>query len=154
MYVLVPLSCCQKFGTESGAATPENISVQLAVFIDICRPVQLYVQRPTTFLDAMQHAISTMRNYTLSHSVGCSVYESSFVKALTLLAIRYSMLISNGMFKVDDNEMLLLYVHLISQLKTLPLANQGRRLFFTKTRSCFAYRKLANDILCSVSYVF
>lgn len=151
VYVLVPLSCCQKFGTESGAATPENISVQLAVFIDICRPVQLYVQRPTTFLDAMQHAISTMRNYTLSHSVGCSVYESSFVKALTLLAIRYSMLISNGMFKVDDNEMLLLYVHLISQLKTLPLANQGRRLFFTKKQgaaSHIANLPMIYSVLC------
>ncbi|EFO62133.1 Hypothetical protein GLP15_275 [Giardia lamblia P15] len=132
MYVLVPLSCCQKFGTESGVATPQSISIQLAIFIDICRPVQLYVQRPATFLDAMQHAISTMRNYISFHSAGCSVYESAFTKALTLLAIRYSTLVSNGVFKVDDNETLLLYIHLVSQVKMLPLANQGRRLFFAK----------------------
>lgn len=132
IYILVPLSCCQKFGTESGAVTPNNIGLQLATFIELCRPVQLYLQRPTTFLGAMQHAISTMRCYILFRPVSHSGYESSFTKALALLAIRYGVLISSGLFKVDDYEMLLLYMHLVSQTKTLPCANQARRLFFAK----------------------
>lgn len=132
MYILVALSYSQKFGTESGAMTTHNVGLQLATFIEVCRPMHVYIQRPTTFLDAMQHSISIMRSYKQYRPAISSVYESSFMKAFTLLAIRHSVLLSNRMLRVDDNELLLLYTHLVSQMKTLPHANQGRLLFFAK----------------------